>query len=280
MPKFTIKSTNKAALKEFDQKSALYQTMHANKSFNKNLANHRLYHALMEALIEDKNAMDKGVADTVKDHKRKHDDDEDPLAGPNQGKKTKRRRTKELESFKKPSTTKEIPKGKALSKGSKTGKSASSKKLVEEPTAEVVMDDAGKDVNDLEYLKSFDPKRTYTTSITKTKVSKYEIEGIEYMVLTLWSPTKSVSVKKLHRYGHLEEIVAKRADCQFYKFKEGDIMDLHLNDIEDMLLLTIQHKLFHLTDSNIVDFIVALYMFTRSLVIRNRVENLQLGVES
>nr|GEW38611.1 hypothetical protein [Tanacetum cinerariifolium] len=31
----------------------------------------------MEALIEDGNAMDKGVTDTVKDHKRKHDDDDD-----------------------------------------------------------------------------------------------------------------------------------------------------------------------------------------------------------
>ncbi|GJU55235.1 hypothetical protein Tco_1228949 [Tanacetum coccineum] len=58
------------------------------------------------------------VADTVKDHKRKHDDDddEDPPAGLNQGK--------------------------APSKGSKTGKSASAKELVEEPIAEVVMDDA------------------------------------------------------------------------------------------------------------------------------------------
>ncbi|GJR84273.1 hypothetical protein Tco_0155058, partial [Tanacetum coccineum] len=47
-----------------------------------------------DTLIENENAMDKGVADIVKDHKRKHDDDEDPPAGPNQGKKTKRRRTK------------------------------------------------------------------------------------------------------------------------------------------------------------------------------------------
>ncbi|GJY56950.1 hypothetical protein Tco_0456065 [Tanacetum coccineum] len=77
MPKYTIKSINKAALKECDQKSALYQTMHENKSFNKNPANHRLYHALMEALIEDENAMDKGVSNRVKYHKRKHDDDED-----------------------------------------------------------------------------------------------------------------------------------------------------------------------------------------------------------
>ncbi|GJZ12191.1 hypothetical protein Tco_0546950 [Tanacetum coccineum] len=122
MPKYTIKSTDKATLKEYDQKSALYQTMHKNKSFNRNPANHRLYHALMEALIEDENAMYKGVVDTVKDHKRKHDDDddEDPPAGPNQGK--------------------------APSKGSKTGKSASTKEPVEEPIAEVVMDDAGENV--------------------------------------------------------------------------------------------------------------------------------------
>ncbi|GJR65983.1 hypothetical protein Tco_0012048 [Tanacetum coccineum] len=88
---------------------------------------------------------DKGVADTVKDHNRKHnnnDDDEEPSAGPNQGKKTKRRRTKESESSKKPSTTKETTKGKAPIKGSKTSKSASVKELVEEPIAEVVMDDA------------------------------------------------------------------------------------------------------------------------------------------
>ncbi|GJU31005.1 hypothetical protein Tco_1174594 [Tanacetum coccineum] len=57
-----------------------------------------------------------------KRHKRKHDDEDSP-AGPNQGKKTKRRRTKESKSSKKPSTTKETPKGKAPSKGSKTGKS-------------------------------------------------------------------------------------------------------------------------------------------------------------
>ncbi|GJR18813.1 hypothetical protein Tco_0967340 [Tanacetum coccineum] len=91
---------------------------------------------------------------------------------------------------------------------------------------------------------------------------------------------KSVSVKKLHGYGHLEEIVVKRAYRQLYKFKEGDFVDLHLNDIEEMLLLTIQHKLFHLNDSNSVDFIVALHMFTRSLVIKKCVEDLQLGVES
>nr|GEV61118.1 uncharacterized mitochondrial protein AtMg00810-like [Tanacetum cinerariifolium] len=88
---FTIKSIDKATLKEYDFKSALYQSMHANKSFNRNHANHRLYHALNESLNEDENVMDKGVTDIVKYHKRKHDDDEDdddddPPAGPNQDK--------------------------------------------------------------------------------------------------------------------------------------------------------------------------------------------------
>nr|GEY06964.1 hypothetical protein [Tanacetum cinerariifolium] len=94
------------------------------------------------------------------------------------------------------------------------------------------------------------------------------------------SSIESVSVKKLHGYGHLEEIVAKISDQQLYKFKEGDFVDLHLNDIEDMLLLALQPKLFHLNINVIVEFIVALRMFTRSLIVKRRIEDLQLGVES
>nr|GEV00071.1 hypothetical protein [Tanacetum cinerariifolium] len=105
------------------------------------------------------------------------------------------------------------------------------------------------------------------TPITKTKAAR------RYLV-------KSVSVKKLHGYGHLEDIVVKIVDRQLYKFKESDFVDLHLNDIKDMLLLAVQHKLFHLNDSDIADFIVALRMFTRSLIIKRRVKDLQFGVES
>ncbi|GJU57712.1 hypothetical protein Tco_1235478, partial [Tanacetum coccineum] len=63
----------------------------------------------------------------------------------------------------------------------------------------------------------------------------------------------SVSVKKLHGYGHLYEIVVRRAD--------------------------LQHKLFQLDDSAIVDLIMALRMFIRSLIINLRVGDLHLGVE-
>ncbi|GJX12598.1 hypothetical protein Tco_0204356 [Tanacetum coccineum] len=115
-PTYTIKSTDQAALEEFDLKSALFKSMHKNKSANRNPANYRLYHALIEALIEDENAMDKEVADTVRDHKRKHDDDDDdddddegPPAGSNQG--------------------------------SKTSKSAPAKDPIEEPTDKMMVDE-------------------------------------------------------------------------------------------------------------------------------------------
>nr|GEU69376.1 hypothetical protein [Tanacetum cinerariifolium] len=53
---------------------------------------------------------------------------------------------------------------------------------------------------------------------------------------------KGENYERLHGYGYLEEIMVKRADRQKYKFKEGDFVDLHLNDIEDMLLLAVQHS--------------------------------------
>nr|GFB81260.1 hypothetical protein [Tanacetum cinerariifolium] len=65
-----------------------------------------------------------------------------------------------------------------------------------------------------------------------------------------------------------------------YKFKEGDFKRLRLQDIEDMLLLLVQGKLSNLTVEERLAFNVSLRMFTRSIVIKRRVEDLQLGVES
>ncbi|GJS04061.1 hypothetical protein Tco_0320569 [Tanacetum coccineum] len=59
---------------------------------------------------------------------------------------------------------------------------------------------------------------------------------------------------------------------------EGDFPRLHLNDIEDMLLLVVQNKLFNLEGDVIVDLAVALRMYTRRIVIQKIVEDLQLGV--
>ncbi|GJS80944.1 hypothetical protein Tco_0747485 [Tanacetum coccineum] len=110
------------------------------------------------------------------------------------------------------------------------------------------------------------------------------------MVPMLWSPIKvaydkhaalvtNVKVNKWYGYGQ-EEIEVRRADEQLYKFMEGDFPRLHLNDIEDMLLLVVQNKLLNLKGDGIVNLDVALCMFTRRIIIQKRVEDLQLGVES
>nr|GEV12805.1 hypothetical protein [Tanacetum cinerariifolium] len=68
--------------------------------------------------------------------------------------------------------------------------------------------------NDLEYLRGGASSRKYTTSVTKTKAANY---------------------------GHIKD------DEKFYKFKEGDLKRLYIQDIEDMLLLLVQGKLTNLT---------------------------------
>nr|GFA34576.1 hypothetical protein [Tanacetum cinerariifolium] len=83
-----------------------------------------------------------------------------------------------------------------------------------------------------------------------------------------------------HNYKHLDWISVRRDDDKIYKFKEGNFKRLRLQDIEDMLLVLVQGKLSNLTVEERFAFNVSLRMFTRSIVIQRRVEDLQLGVES
>nr|GEZ37819.1 retrovirus-related Pol polyprotein from transposon TNT 1-94 [Tanacetum cinerariifolium] len=61
---------------------------------------------------------------------------------------------------------------------------------------------------------------------------------------------------------------------------DRDFKRLRLQDIEDMMLLLIQAKLSNLSVEERFAFNVSLRMFTKSIVIQRRVEDLQLGVES
>nr|GFB08011.1 hypothetical protein [Tanacetum cinerariifolium] len=83
-----------------------------------------------------------------------------------------------------------------------------------------------------------------------------------------------------HNYKHLDWISVRRDDDKIYKFKEGDLKRLRIQDIEDMLLLLVHGKLSNLTVEERFAFNVSLRMFTRSIVIQQHVEDLQLGVES
>ncbi|GJY43005.1 hypothetical protein Tco_0431218 [Tanacetum coccineum] len=99
--------------------------------------------------------------------------------------------------------------------------------------------------------------------------SRNRIIGIKKLTITEW-----------HNYKHLEWITVRRDDDKLYTFKEGDYKRLRLQDIEDMLLLLVQGKLTNLNIKERLALGVSLRMFTRSTVIRRRVEDLQLGIES
>nr|GEU92080.1 hypothetical protein [Tanacetum cinerariifolium] len=89
-----------------------------------------------------------------------------------------------------------------------------------------------------------------------------------------------LKIVEWHNYKHLYWTLVRHDDDKIYKFKEGDFKRLRLQDIEDMLLLLVQGKLSNLTVKERFAFNVSLRMFTRSIVIQRRVEDLQLGVES
>ncbi|GJY65712.1 hypothetical protein Tco_0467950 [Tanacetum coccineum] len=85
--------------------------------------------------------------------------------------------------------------------------------------------------NDLAYLQGGSNDRTYTTSLTKTKAAKYDLQGIEDMVPTVskhdvYSTKRilavtNVKVNKWYGYGHPKEIKVQRLDQKLYKFIEG-----------------------------------------------------------
>ncbi|GJV34436.1 hypothetical protein Tco_1394836 [Tanacetum coccineum] len=134
----TIKSEVPMALKEYlgaiidealHKKRTLFETMTKSKSFDRNTKHRALYHALVESILEDEEAMDKGVADKLT--KRKPDDadkDEDPLARP--GQRLKRKKTsKDDEPSKKVKLT-DTSKGTNKSQPKTIGKFAQAKEAV------------------------------------------------------------------------------------------------------------------------------------------------------
>ncbi|GJW73284.1 hypothetical protein Tco_0132654 [Tanacetum coccineum] len=125
--------------------------------------------------------------------------------------------------------------------------------------------------NDLEYLSGGVSSRKYTTSVTKTKAADYgHIKWIENLVPNrmesardVYSKRRSIAVTKLqivewHNYKHLDWITVRRDDDKLYKFKEGDLKRLRIQDIEDMLLLLVHGKLTNLPVEERIAFNVSL----------------------
>ncbi|GKF04958.1 hypothetical protein Tco_0035626, partial [Tanacetum coccineum] len=94
---------------------------------------------------------------------------------------------------------------------------------------------------------------------------------------------KRIGKKKLSKSdleGSAFKIILRRADYKEYKISEADFKNLHLDDFEDMYLLHLQGQLNHLSGDDKFHLFNAVNLWIRNIVIRKRVEDLQLGIES
>ncbi|GJS65973.1 reverse transcriptase domain-containing protein [Tanacetum coccineum] len=94
------------------------------------------------------------------------------------------------------------------------------------------------------------------------------LQGIEDMVLNLWSSTKIAYDKHVVWGVSYWGPKMKRKDQELYTFKEGDFLRLNLRDIEDLLLLLVQKKISNLVNDVLFDLNVALPQTLKAGIIK------------
>ncbi|GKA24106.1 hypothetical protein Tco_0710139 [Tanacetum coccineum] len=97
--------------------------------------------------------------------------------------------------------------------------------------------------NDLEYLKGGSASRKYTTSTIKTKAAKYDnTEGIEDMVLTLWSPVKERIFKKKAKNDQTKHGMEKTKSNQRSGYHQKDRKPSQNDKTEHGMEKTVQNQ--------------------------------------
>ncbi|GJW87695.1 hypothetical protein Tco_0163035 [Tanacetum coccineum] len=119
-------------------------------------------------------------------------------------------------------------------------------------------------------------------SIKQFYINKHSLHSDRDVVRSHMRILSVISIKtyERYRYNYLREIVLRRADYNEYKISEKDFKSLHPNDFEDLNILHIQGMLDHPPKQDKVNLHNAVSLWTRNIVIRKRVEDLQLGIES
>nr|GEU32171.1 hypothetical protein [Tanacetum cinerariifolium] len=154
---------------------------------------------------------------------------------------------------------------------------------------------------DLEYLRYGSKGSNLSLSSSKMKAASYPDFGLELLVpeqmwiddvrnsLSCQKKVRShmrilsvVRIKAYSRYGYdyLSEIVLQRSNLQEHAIAKKDFKNQYPNDFEDLNLLLLQGHLDHLPSSDKRILSTAVKLWTRNLVIRQRVEDFQLSIES
>nr|GEW90954.1 hypothetical protein [Tanacetum cinerariifolium] len=154
---------------------------------------------------------------------------------------------------------------------------------------------------DLEYLRYGIKGNRHALSVSKMKAAYYPDVGLEQMVPDqMWIEEEYASegdrravrthirilsvviikVFSMYEYDYMKKIVLHRADLNEHIVAERDFKYLYPSDFEDLYLLNLQGHRNHLPPKDKKILTTAVNFWTRHLVIRQRVEDFQLGIES
>nr|GFA20263.1 hypothetical protein [Tanacetum cinerariifolium] len=154
---------------------------------------------------------------------------------------------------------------------------------------------------DLEYLRYDSKGHKPALSILKMKVAYYPDAGLEQMVPDqFWIEEECkydiaamyvrthmrilsvirIEVFSMYGYDYMKKIVLRRADLNEHVIAKRDFKYLYPSDFEDLYLLNHQGHLNHLPPKDKKILTTVINQWTRQLVIRQCVEDFQLGIES
>nr|GFA17691.1 hypothetical protein [Tanacetum cinerariifolium] len=282
-------------LSEIELKKILIDKMEGNKSIQRSDEQRNLYKALVEAYDADKTILDTYGESAILKRRREEDNDQE---GPSTGSDRASKRRREGGEHASANTPSE-PATRSAGRRPPTPDRDWNKTL---PAAQ---GNAQSWISTL--AKQTNPRSSFNELLdTPIDFSNFTMNRLGVDTLTpklLAGPTYELmrgSCKSLTELEyHLEEVYKPTTDQldwdnpegQQYQHNllqplplipdiRGDFKRLRLQDIEDMLLLLVQGKLSNLPVEECFAFNVSLRMFTRSIVIQRRVEDLQLGVES
>nr|GEU76058.1 retrovirus-related Pol polyprotein from transposon TNT 1-94 [Tanacetum cinerariifolium] len=134
----------------------------------------------------------------------------------------------------------------------------------------------------------------YCRHVNKTVLTPADLKGQAYEVVKAFYPnvirlhkgsSTALSISKMKAASYpdfsLELLVLEKiADLQEHTIAKKDFKNLHPSDFEDLNLLLLQGHLDHLPGCGKRMLSTAVKLWTRNLVIRQQVEDFQLGIES
>nr|GEY96084.1 hypothetical protein [Tanacetum cinerariifolium] len=113
-------------------------------------------------------------------------------------------------------------------------------------------------------------------------IDRHTSEGDRRAVMTHMRILSVVRIEVFSMYGYdyMKKIVLRRADLYEHVIAERDFKYLYSSDFEDLYLLNLQGHLNHLPPKDKKILTTAVNQWTRHLVIKQRVEDFQLGIKS